>query len=276
MQTWKFLCASLVVLLWLAPGCSLVNTQRRDESFTISGPARLEGEIGISRLVVQGANTDQIRIQATLRQARQTAYRTVQSDSAIRIEVDTAANITSSAGQPAVEIVATVPEMTEVELTSSTGDIYIDEIAGRIALTTSSGSLQLSDCRGHIELHNQTGTTESRRVDGSFLIRSAAGNVILHDVGGTFDIETGSSDIDLEGEFAEGQDHLLVSSTGAITVATLGSANLRLHVASESGLVRCLLTMRQQSITNHSCAGILGSGAGKLQIRTSTGRVTVQ
>jgi len=276
MQTWKLLRAGLVLLLWLAPSCSLVNTQRRDESFTVSGTARLEGDVGISRVVVHGANTDQIRIQATLRQARQTAFRTTQSGSTIRIEVDTAANIISSAGQPALEIIATVPEMTGVELSSSTGDIYIDEIAGGIALTTSSGSLQLSDCSGHIELSNQTGTTECRRVDGVFRVRSAAGNVILDDVSGTFDVETSSSDIDFEGQFADGEDHCLLSSTGAIDVAILGTANLRLHTASETGLVRCLLKMREQLVTNHSCSGVLGSGAGTLQIRTSTGRVTVR
>jgi DUF4097 and DUF4098 domain-containing protein YvlB len=276
MQTRKLLCASLVVLLSLVPACSLVNTQRRDESFTVTGPARLEGDVGISRIMVHGADTAQVRIQATLRHARQTVYRAIQSGDTIRIEVETVAGFASSAGKPAVEIVATVPQITELDLSSSTGDIYVDEIAGHIVLTTSSGSLQLSDCRSHIALYNQTGTTECRRVDGTFFIRSTAGSVILDEVSGTFDIETDSSDIDLEGQFADAQSHRLVSSSGAIEVAILGTPNLRLDAGSETGLVRCILTMHEQSIADHHCSGVLGTGAGTLQVRTSTGRVTVR
>jgi DUF4097 and DUF4098 domain-containing protein YvlB len=226
--------------------------------------------------MVHGADTDRIRIHSTLRHARQTGFRTTQSGDTVRIEVDSAAGFASSAGQPAVEIIATVPETTELDLTSSTGDIYIDEIAGPIVLVTSSGSLQLSDCRGEIELANQTGTTECRRVDGTFLIRSAAGSVILNDVSGAFDIETDSSDIDFKGRLAGERNHRLISTTGAIELAILGTPDLRLHATSETGLVRCLLTMREQSITDHQCSGVLGSGAGTLQVQTSTGRVTVR
>jgi DUF4097 and DUF4098 domain-containing protein YvlB len=276
MQTRRLLCASLVVLLLFLPACSLANTQRRDDSFAVSGPARLEGDVGISRVMIHGTNTDQIHIQATLRHARQTAYRTTQSDNTIRIQVETAAGFASSAGQPAVEIVATVPETTELDLRSSTGDIYVDEIAGRIVLATSGGSLQLSDCQNQIELRNQTGKTECRRVEGTFFIRSHAGSVNLDSVGGAFDVETDSGEIDVLGRFADGQAHCLVSSTGAIEVDIVGTPNLRLDATSETGLVRCVLTMREQSITDHQCSGVLGNGAGTLQVRTSTGRITVK
>jgi len=276
MQTGKLLSASLVALALLVSACSLANTQRRDDSFTVSGPPRLEGAVAVSHVMVHGATTDQVRIQATLRYARETSYRTTQSGNVIRIQVDTATGLTSSAGQPAVEIVATVPHATELDLQSSTGDIYVDELQGRIVLTTSGGSLQLSDCQGQIELNNQTGSTQCRRSEGDFVMRSAAGSVLLNDVQGTFNVETESGDIDAQGVFAGGQEHLLLSQSGAVEVSIAGRPDLSVRARSETGLVRCILAMREQSITDRECSGILGSGSGTLDIRTVTGRVTVK
>ncbi len=276
MQTAKLLLASLVVLSSLVSACALINTQHRDESFTVTGPARLEGDVSVGHVMVHGADTSQIRIQATLRQARQTSFQTTQSGNTIRIDTHTTAGFASSAGQAAVQIIATVPWRTELRLSSSTGDIYVDEITGHIVLTTSGGRLQLSDCQGQIELTNQTGTTACRRVDGTFVVRSGAGSVILDEVGGSFDIETDSGDIHLGGQLAGELTHRLSSITGAIDVAIIDTPNLRLHANSETGLVRCMLALGDRSITDNQCSGILGSGGGTLQINTTTGRITVQ
>jgi hypothetical protein len=40
--------------------------------------------------------------------------------------------------------------------------------------------------------------------------------------------------------------------------------------------VRCGLTMRDQAATDHRCSGVLGYGAATLEIRTSTGRVSLR
>jgi hypothetical protein len=269
--TWCLIVALLVVL----PACTLASLQTRDESFPVGESPRVEADVDISRLAVRSGTAGQARIEATLRHARQTDYQVTQTGDTIRILVRMQPGFSSKLDQPAVEIILTVPPNTDLDLRSSTGYLYVNDASGHIALTTATGGIQLSDCEGSMELQNQTGSIACRRAQGTLVIRSDAGKVTLDAVNGVFDVETNSGAISFEGELAPAGQHRFESTTGFVDLLILGSPDLRVDASSQAGSVRCRLEMSEQVSTKRECKGILGEGTGELQVRTSTGSITI-
>jgi hypothetical protein len=62
---------------------------------------------------------------------------------------------------------------------------------------------------------------------------------------------------------------------GSIDLLILGSPDLHVDASSQTGSVRCSLEMSDQVSTKQECKGILGAGTGQLQVRTSTGSITI-
>ena len=262
-------------LLLLLPACALAGAQTREYIFEAGESPRLEADVEISRLTVRSATTDQVHIQATLRYPRQTGYRVTQAGDTIKIDVHMQPGFSSKIDQPAVEIIATVPQVTDLDLRSSTGYLYVDEVSGHIKVTTSTGGIQVNDCQGRIELWNQTGSIACRRVQGAFHVRSDAGSVELGLVNGAFDVRTDSGAISFEGELTRAEQHRFESNTGSIDLLLLGSPDLRVDASSQTGSVRCNLEMAEQSSTERECKGVLEAGTGQLLVLTSTGSITI-
>jgi DUF4097 and DUF4098 domain-containing protein YvlB len=276
MQTAKLLtCCLLLALLVALPACTLTSIQTRDDSFAVSESARVEADVDSSRLAVRSGTAGHVRVQATLRHARQTDYQVTQTDDTIAIQVRMQPGFSSKLDRPAVEIILTVPQNTDLDLRSSTGYMYVNDASGHIALTTVAGGIQLSDCEGSMELQNQTGSIACRRVRGSLSIRSDAGKVTLDAVNGVFDVDTNSGAISFEGELAPAEQHRFESTTGIVDLLILGSPDLQVDASSQAGSVRCSLEMSEQVSTKRECKGILGEGTGELQVRTSTGSITI-
>jgi len=276
MQARRLLTFGLILaLIPLLAHCTLANVQTREDSFKVGESPRVEADVEISRLTIRSGDLGQVRVQATLRYARQTNYQVTQSGDAIKIYVRMQAGFSSKLDQPAVEIIVTVPQKTDLDLRSSTGYLYVDEVSGHIALATSTGGIQLSDCEGSIELQNQTGSIACRRARGAFHILNGTGGVDLSAVNGTFEVQTDVGSINFEGELASGEQHCFESNTGPIDLHILGRPDLRVDASSQTGSVRCSLEMTEQVSTKRECKGILGTGTGQLQVRTSTGSITI-
>jgi hypothetical protein len=276
MHTKKLLISSLAIALLVLPGCTVGGVQKRDDWFEVGDSPLVEANVELARLTVRAGTSGRVQIQATLRHASKTNYQVQQAGDTIKLDVQMQPGFSSKIDQPAVEIIATVPQSTNLDLRSSTGYLYVDEVSGHIMLTTSSGGIHLSDCERRIVLQNRTGTIECRRVQGEFHVRSDAGSVDLDTVKGTFDVETKSGRIRFEGELASAEEHRFKSDTGSVDLVVLGSPDLTLDAASQTGSVRCTLEIVEQARSKRVCKGILGTGAGQLQVTTSTGSITIR
>ncbi len=276
MHSKKFLISSLALALIVLPGCTVAGVQTRDDSFEVGGSPLVEANVELARLTVRAGASGRVQIQATLRHASKTNYQVQQAGDTIKIDVQMQSGFSSKIDQPAVEIIVTVPRSTNLDLRSSTGYLYVDELSGHIMLTTSSGGIHVSDCEGRIELQNRTGTIECRRVQGELQVRSDAGSVDLDTVKGTFDVETKSGRIRFEGELASAGEHRFESDTGSVDLVILGSPDVTLDATSRTGSVSCTLEIVEQVRSKRACKGVLGTGTGQLQVVTSTGSITIR
>ncbi len=276
MHSKKVLLSSLALALLMLRGCTVAGVQTRDDWFEVGESPLVEANVELARLTVRAGTSGRVQIQATLRHPSKTNYQVQQAGDTIRIDVQMQQGFSSKIDQPAVEIIVSVPRSTNLDLRSSTGYLYVDEVSGHIMLATSSGGIHLSDCEGRIALENRTGTIECRRVQGELHVRSDAGSVDLDTVKGTFDVQTASGRIRFEGELASAAEHRFQSDTGSVDLVLLGSPDLTLAATSETGSVRCTVEFVEQVRTNRACKGILGTGTGQLQVGTSTGSITIR
>ena len=263
----------LVVLL---TGCSLTNRQTRVDSFTVGASPRLEADVEISRLMVRAGDAVQVRVETTLRHARQTDYRVSQEGDTIRVSVRMQQGFSAISLYEPVEITITVPPTSDLVLTSSSGYVYVSGVAGHSTLTSSSGGVQVSDSEGILELSTQTGSVVCRRTRGDVQIRSDIGHVDLTDASGTFDIVTETGPIHFEGQLTTDKPHRFASSSGEIDLRLLGSPDLTVDAYSQAGTVRCMVEMTTTASARTLCKGVIGAGVGKLEVQTSTGAITIR
>jgi hypothetical protein len=277
MRTTRFLkLYSVLVLLAALAACSLTNVQTRVDSFTVGDSPRLEADVDLSRLAVRAGNVGQVRVEARLRHKRQTSYHVSQSGDTIQLSVAMEQGFSTISAEAPVEITISVPPNTDLELHSSSGYLYVGNVSGHITIRSSSGGVQVSDSEGTYELETQTGSVVCRRAQGSFQIRTSIGAVDLSDVSGTWDVSTETGSIVFEGELAAGQPQRFISSGGDIKLHLLGSPDLRVDASSQTGTVRCLVDMTTSVSASNLCRGVLGAGAGELEVRTSTGAITIR
>jgi DUF4097 and DUF4098 domain-containing protein YvlB len=267
---------TILALVAALAACNLTNLQTRVDSFTVGESPRLEADVDLSRLAIRAGSAGEVRIETTLRHKRQTSYQVSQSGDTIQLSVRMEEGFSTISSQAPVEITISVPPNADLELRSSSGYLYVGNVSGRIKLTSSTGGLQVSDGQGAFELETQTGSIVCRRAEGTFQIRTSIGNVDLSDASGTWDVATETGSVLFEGELAAGQLHRFVSSEGDIDLHLLGSPDLSVDASSQTGTVRCLMNMTTSVSGRNLCRGVVGAGAGELQVRTSTGAITIR
>lgn len=266
---------ALSLLLMLA-ACNLTNVRTAASSYTVGDSPRVEADVEISRLLVRAGDTGEIRVETTLRHARQTSYQVSQAGDTVQVSVRMQEGFSTISSKVPVEIMITVPPNTDLDLRSSSGYMYVDDVSGQITLVSSAGGLQVSDSQGTLQLETQTGSVVCNRVQGDLRVRSSIGRVDLAAVSGTFDIVTDIGSIRFEGELAAGRSQHFASSGGDIDLRLLGSPDVRVDASSQTGVVRCLLEMRTSASSRSLCRGVVGDGTGELRVQTSTGAITIR
>jgi DUF4097 and DUF4098 domain-containing protein YvlB len=267
---------SALALLGALAACSLIDVQTRVGVFAVGNSPRLEADVDVGRLSIRAGSADQVRVEATLRHKRQTSYQVSQSGDTVHLSVRMAQGFSTISAEVPVEIAVAVPPNTDLDLRSSSGYLYVGNVSGHITVTSSAGGLQISDSQGTFELETQTGSIGCRRAQGSFQIRTTIGAVDLSDVSGTWDVSTATGSIRFEGELAAGQPQRFASTGGDVDLHLLGSPDLRVDAFSQTGSVRCLADMATSVSTVNLCRGVMGAGAGQLEVRTSTGAITIR
>ena len=268
----------LLSLLVMVVACGLANVRTQVDSFTVGDSPRLEADVDISRLQVRSTDAGQVRVETTLRHARQTEYQVSQTGDTIQLSVRMAQGFSNRSPAPPVEITISVPPNADLDLRSSSGYLYVNGVSGDITMTSSAGGLQVSDSAGSLELRTQTGPVECQRAQGDFVVQSNIGRVDLTDVIGTFDVATDTGSIYFAGQLTAARPQRFASNSGSIDLQLRDSPGLSVDASSQTGAVRCTVKMTAATSTRNMCKGVVGADVaiGELQVRTSTGAITIR
>jgi hypothetical protein len=144
----------------------------------------------------------------------------------------------------------------DLEVTSTSGDITLEQMRGAITLHSNRGDITVQDSSGIVSIVGNYGTLIAQNVSGDLGISTIMGNIMF----------SGS---------IQGNDTVrLETDHGAISVNLGANSNLKLQVRSTSGDLACMLP--DVVVSTRTCDGEIGSGNGSLSVRTVSGAVTLQ
>jgi len=89
----------------------------------------------------------------------------------------------------------TVPEDTDIDFSTASGDLEVTDLKSTIDASTASGDVTLRNIRGEIEISTASGEIEGRKLEGRLEISTASGDVDISDVNGNPEFSTASGNI---------------------------------------------------------------------------------
>ena len=150
-----------------------------------------------------------------------------------------------------VELTLEVPGSLPVQVTTSSGDVESNDLAGPQQLYTSSGDILLSRAGGAVETRCSSGDV---RADGLFsaAMRTTSGDLVISEVRGPLVVNTSSGDV------------------------TVRAASDSMSIATGSGDVRVDRAPRGLALTTSSGEASVGGAAGRVTIETGSGDVRAE
>jgi hypothetical protein len=85
-----------------------------------------------------------------------------------------------------------VPQNTEIDFESATGDLYVQEFTGRIDGSTGTGDIELIDAAGKFKLNSGTGDLTVSDCQGEFDLNSGTGRVKVESCKGNYEVNSGT------------------------------------------------------------------------------------
>ena len=104
-----------------------------------------------------------------------------------------------------------VPEDTEIDFNSATGDLFIEGITAEVDGSTGTGNIEIKDAKGEFDVSTGTGNVEVTDSEGEFEVSSGTGDVRIEGCKGNFDASSGTGDVEAyditiedEGDYSSG------------------------------------------------------------------------
>jgi hypothetical protein len=168
----------------------------------------------------------------------------------------------------------------DVDVKTATGQIQIHEVHGSVKAVTSTGAIKLDKVTGDGDAKTSTGDIHIRKVSGFVKAITSMGSINIADIGGLYQARTETGKI--LAEVPAIKDSLEVrTSTGSITVFFSPDITGELEASTSNGqITNSGLPLKVSEASKTKLTGRLGeearAGGGKINIRTSTGSITMK
>lgn len=168
----------------------------------------------------------------------------------------------------------TAPKGTQLEASSGSGDLHLQDLGGPLKANTGSGSIDASGFSGRVLL--QTGSGDIRaglQSANDVRATTGSGGIHLQGVDGALYAQTGSGDIEIGGRPAA--DWKLETGSGSVTLNVDGS-HFSLDASTGSGSVHSdpPITMHG-SLDRHHVQGDINGGGPTVRVETGSGDIRI-
>jgi hypothetical protein len=138
----------------------------------------------------------------------------------------------SSSGSATWEI--SVPEETEIDFSTASGELTIYDLKGEFSAETASGDVEVEDCEGEFEFNTASGDITLINCKGEFDLNTASGSIETDNCQGEFQLGTASGNIDADGVVMDHASDFSAAS-GSVRVRLADTPNEDLTVSTASG-----------------------------------------
>lgn len=177
-----------------------------------------------------------------------------------------------------VSLEITVPRETAVELHSTNGRIAAENLA-RAAAYTSNGSITLKAIGGDVTGHTTNGDVRlSGVVAGQIDLRSSNGSLYGEGVMGSLNASTTNGSVHMAyAPEAAGDMTIDISTTnGNIGLAVPQHYSAHVDASTVNGKIHTDLPVTVSGTIGKSINGTIGTGEGRLKLRTTNGSITLK
>ena len=272
-----------IVISQLLAACSTgaAGAEMEEASFIVGDAPRLVVEIANGRIVVesQGSGGNAIVVSATINNPERVEYSAIQEDDTVKViaEINSRSGISNIGREGGVDVVVSVPQEIALQLRTGDGETQVSGVTGPVSVTSSNGSMSLSRVQGRMDLETSNGRISVDDASGEVNARTSNGRIELRNFAGQVDAQTSNGSIAIEGTLPPGSQNKLQTSNGSVDVTLIDTAGVLLDASTSNGKVSSTLpiTIAGQVGDDH-LVGTIGNGGSTLEIRTSSGSVTIR
>ncbi len=160
-----------------------------------------------------------------------------------------------------VNLEITVPNQTDLELTTHNGKIEITNITGRLNGTTHNGKVTAEQISGTTELHTHNGSVICREISGDTQLKTHNGSIKV------YYSEAAPSVCNIS----------LITYNGGIELATPSNFAGEVEASTHNGSINTDLPITVMGkLSKRRLTGKIGAGQGKLHLSTHNGSIKIQ
>lgn len=109
-----------------------------------------------------------------------------------------------------VHFVIAVPTSVHLTISSTSGDIHLEELSGIAAIAATSGNIEIADFTGNCSLRTTSGDIKLKDIKGDLEINSTSSDVLFDDISGNVNLRSTSGDT--EGYWISGRTRITKTS----------------------------------------------------------------
>ena len=168
----------------------------------------------------------------------------------------------------------TAPKGTQLEASSGSGDLRLQDLGGPLKANTGSGSIEAGGFTGRILLQTGSGDIRAGLQSASDVrATTGSGSIHLQGVDGALYAQTGSGDIEIGGH--PNADWKLDTGSGSVTL-NIGGARCTLDASTGSGSVHSDPPISTHgALERHHIQGDINGGGPTLRIQTGSGDIRI-
>lgn len=181
-------------------------------------------------------------------------------------------NTTSTSG----EIRLSVLEADEVNVSTTSGDIWIEKADSPVSCASTSGEITVSGGTGDREISSTSGDVWVKELSGSIRVSTSSGEIKISGERGHGSIGSTSGDVFFSPAELSG-DISINTSSGEVIMELPKEASLKFEASTSSGEINTFFddALSFSKKGNHA-EGTVGSGERELEITTTSGDVRIK
>jgi DUF4097 and DUF4098 domain-containing protein YvlB len=165
----------------------------------------------------------------------------------------------------------------DVQATAGSGTIKISSVQGQTQVTTGSGDIVVRDAQGAVRVHTGSGGIEVREPNDNVVADSGSGDVTVSGAHADLRVHTGSGGISIDGNPGASNYWDIHASSGDVTLRIPSAASFHLYAHTSSGDIDTQVPIVMEGTTaKHELRARIGDGKGRVEIRTSSGNITLR
>ncbi len=174
------------------------------------------------------------------------------------------------------EIHLSVLEADEVDVSTTSGDIWIEKADALVSCSSTSGEIEVSGGTGNREISSTSGDVWVKELSGSISVSTSSGEINISGDRGCGSMGSTSGDVYLSLAEISG-DIFVDTSSGEVTMELPKEASLEFEAGTTSGEINTFFDdVLNFSKRGDHAEGTVGSGEREMEITTTSGDIRIK